>query len=173
MMSLYETIPYEVLKKDHLIEIRKYDHVLLASTKTVANHRLDSGFSQVFSYISGANQQQTKISMTTPVVSFVEDEKLVTGFYVPSKYSKENAPQPTSNQVYIQELKSSIYIVIKFKGAWTDKNFDKQDKKLIAYIDSTDYKITSSRLIFRYQPPFIPGFLRHNEIAYQVEKNAS
>ena len=32
-MSLYETIPYEVLKKEGNIEIRKYDNVLLASTK--------------------------------------------------------------------------------------------------------------------------------------------
>lgn len=169
-MSLYETIPYQVIKKENKIEIRKYDNVLLASTKTYVNDRLDSGFSNVFRYISGANSDQSKISMTTPVVSFEEDNQLVTGFYVPSKYSKDNVPRPTSEQVYIQELSSAIYIVITFRGSWTDKNFDKHDLELIDYIHKAGYKIISPRLIFRYQPPFVPGIFRHNEIAYQVKK---
>lgn len=168
-MSFYETIPYQVIKKENKIEIRKYDNVLLASTKTYANDRFDSGFSNVFRYISGANSDQSKISMTTPVVSFEEDNQLVTGFYVPSKYSKDDVPKPTSKQVYIQELTSAIYIVISFRGSWSKDNFDKHTKQLKSYIENNSYKIISPRLIFRYQPPFIPGIFRHNEIAFQVE----
>jgi len=85
MMSLYETIPYEVIKKEGNIEIRKYDNVLLASTKSQTNQKYDSGFSNVFRYISGANEKQSKIQMTTPVVSYEENDQLITGFYVPSK----------------------------------------------------------------------------------------
>lgn len=169
-MSLYETIPYEVIKKEKQFEIRKYDNILLASTKTAINQRFDSGFSNVFKYISGENNNQSRISMTTPVVSFEENDHLVTGFYVPSKYSMEIVPKPTNEQVFIQTLASAIYIVIIFRGSWTDRNFDKQDDKLKDYVYHSGYKIISQRLIFRYQPPFIPGVFRHNEIAYQVKK---
>lgn len=168
-MSLYETIPYEVLKKEGNIEIRKYDNVLLASTKSQMNQKYDSGFSNAFRYISGANEKQSKIQMTTPVVSYEENDQLITGFYVPRKYDKKSAPKPTDQKVYIQELSSSIYIVISFRGSWSKDNFDKHTKTLKSYIKNNSYKITSPRLIFRYQPPFIPGIFRHNEIAFQVE----
>jgi hypothetical protein len=172
-MSLFESMPYEVEKKEKNIEIRHYKNVLLASTSTQMNERLDSGFSNVFRYISGENKEKSKISMTTPVVSYEEKDKLVTGFYVPKKYTKETVPKPQSDNVYIQELKSSLYAVISFRGSWTDKNFDKYDESLKKFIEEHAYNIVSPRLIFRYQPPFIPGIFRHNEIAYQIESETN
>ncbi len=168
-MSLFETIQYRVLKKEGNCEIRIYDNILLASTKTAMNRSMDSGFNNVFNYISGNNQKQEKISMTTPVVSYEEDNSLVTGFYVPSKFTKETVLKPSEQSVYIQELKESLYAVIKFRGSWTEKNYTHHDDILKDYISKSDYEITSPRLILRYQPPFIPGIFRHNEIAYQVK----
>ncbi len=169
-MALYETIKYEILEKEDSCEIRKYNDILLASTKTTVNPSMDSGFNNVFNYISGNNKKREKISMTTPVVSYEENDRLVTGFYVPSKFNKETVPQPEGNNVFIQELKESLYAVITFKGYWTEKNYDKHDQILKDYIQEKNYEITSPRFIFRYQPPFIPGIFRHNEIAYQVSK---
>lgn len=169
-MGLYETIKYQVIESQGSCEIREYDDILLASTKSSMNAFMDSGFGDVFNYISGNNKEKTKISMTTPVVSYEEDDKLVTGFYVPSKYDKNTIPQPTGNQVFIQELKKSLYAVITFRGAWTKSNYDKHDVILKAYIEESGYQILSPRFIFRYQPPFVPGIFRHNEIAYQVKK---
>jgi hypothetical protein len=167
-MGLYETIQYNVIKKDGKKEIREYDDILLASTKTAMNASNDSGFSNIFSYISGDNKEKAKISMTTPVVSYKDDQKVVTGFYVPSKYSKNNVPEPSSEKVFIQELKKSLYAVIRFRGYWTEGNYHKHDQILQTYIQENNYRICSQRLIFRYQPPFIPGLFRRNEIAYQV-----
>jgi len=87
-MSLFETIPYKVISKDKNIEIREYNDVLLASTKTLVNKRYDSGFVNVFNFISGENNKSEKISMTTPVVSYEEKDQLITGFYVPKKYDR-------------------------------------------------------------------------------------
>lgn len=168
-MALFETIKYQLIKKDGHIEIRKYDNILLASTKSSLTETQDSGFSNVFRYISGDNDKNTKISMTTPVVTYQEDKTLVTGFYAPSKYSKDTLPKPIGEDVFINELKSSYYAVIRFRGSWKQSNFDKHDKLLLEYLEAQGIKITSQRLILRYQPPFIPGVFRHNEIAYQVE----
>jgi hypothetical protein len=43
---------------------------------------------------------------------------------------------------------------------------------LVDYLLSTNYEILSARLILRYQPPFVPGIFRRNEIAYQVRKHS-
>ena len=169
-MALFETINYKVLKKDKKIEIREYDDILFASTRSLYNQSQDSGFMNVFNYISGENNQKEKISMTTPVLTYKEDDRLVTGFYVPSKYNRENVPVPTNDKVFINNFANSIYGVIKFSGRWTEHNFDKFDEILIDYLIENDYEILSSRMILRYQPPFVPAFLRKNEIAYQIRK---
>lgn len=167
-MALFETMKYELIQKDGRIEIRQYDDIYLASTKTSLNESRNSGFSSVFNYISGQNDQEEKISMTTPVVTYEENDLLVTGFYVPSKYPKDKIPKPLEKQVFINNLKKSYYAVIRFRGKWTDKNFNKHDKFLLEYIKENNYEIRSQRLIMRYQPPFIPSFFRRNEIAYQI-----
>lgn len=169
-MALYETLKYRTLIKNGNIEIREYDDFMLASTKTQRDRTNSSGFSNVFNYISGNNRSKEKISMTTPVVTYEEEDKLITGFYVPSKYNKENVPKPASNNVFIKEMEKSIYAVIKFKGAWTESNFEKQEEELVRYINNNGYKIISERYLLRYQPPFVPGIFRKNEIAFKVEK---
>lgn len=168
-MGLYESLPYETIEQHGKIEIRKYDKFLLATTKTIPDNSNSSGFNNVFRYISGNNDKKQKISMTTPVVTFEEEDKLVTGFYVPSKYDKETVPEPLGNDVSINEMNSSMYAVIVFRGTWSQQNLAKNDDMLKSYIHKSDYEIVSSRYLFRYQPPFVPGIFRHNEIAYQVK----
>ena len=168
-MSLFETIKYKVIKKDKNIELREYDNFILASTKTMKNPNQDSGFNNVFQYISGQNSQKEKISMTTPVVTYEDDSSLVTGFYVPSKYEKSNVPKPVSDRVFLNEFKKSLYAVIRFNGRWNDENFDKHNEILLDYINENNLISKSQRLVLRYQPPFVPSIFRHNEIAYQVE----
>lgn len=168
-MGLFETIQYQVIKKNNQIEIRQYDDYFLASTMTAVNSSLDSGFNNVFLYISGENKDHQKISMTTPVVTYEENQKLVTGFYVPSKYSKQNIPAPKDDTVFINEVKKSFYVVIRFKGSWKPQVFEKYHQILLKYINDNHLVIKSPKMIMRYQPPFIPSFLRRNEIAYQIE----
>lgn len=168
-MALFETIKYKVLVKDKNIELREYEEILLASTKTILNEKRDSGFNSVFNYISGENDQKQKISMTTPVVSYEDEGKLVTGFYVPSKYNQASVPKPIKDQVFINKFDKSVYAVIRFRGSWTDDNFDKYDNLLKKYILDNNYQTVSNRLVLRYQPPFIPGVFRRNEIAYQIK----
>lgn len=167
-MPRYETIEYELIKKEGPIEIRKYDAILLASAKSNLNPKMDSGFSKVFRYIAGDNDQNKKISMTIPVVNYTEGDQLVTGFYVPKKFSKTSAPKPLG-EVYLNELDESYYAAIRFKGSWKESNFNKHDALLKSYLNNHAIEIVSSRIILRYNPPFLPAFLRHNEIVYQIK----
>lgn len=166
-----ETIPYKVLHKDGSIEIREYKDILLASTKTNPNNYGESGFNNVFQYISGQNDKNQAISMTSPVVSYQEGESLVTGFYVPSKYDKTSVPKPTGN-VFIDTIKPSLYVVVKFYGAWTNENYDHHHKKLLDYIKDHQLKPTSQPFIMRYNAPYIPDHQKRNEIAYHITNDS-
>lgn len=171
-MGRYETLPYEVIETHGKIEIREYDTYLLASTKTKKNRYGDSGFSNVFRYITGGNEKSEKISMTTPVVTYEEDDSLVTGFYVPSKYDKSSVPEPTGN-VFIKDHEKGLYAVIRFRGRWSEENYASYDQELLQFIKEQDYEIVSPRMVFRYQPPMIPGVFRRNEIAYQIKSTSN
>lgn len=162
-----ETIKYDVLLKEKAIEIRRYDEILLASTRTNMNNPTESGFNKVFGYISGHNESDTKINMTTPVVSFEEENILTTGFYVPSKYNSKTVPKPKGD-VFINSIKPSIYAVITFYGAWTKENYNHHNIELLDWIKESNYEIDSHPFIMRYNAPYTPDHLKRNEIAYQI-----
>jgi hypothetical protein len=169
-MGLYETASYELLKEyDQHIELRKYPVHYLAQTKSQLDNKYSNGFSKVFNYISGNNEDSEKISMTTPVISQVEDNTLSTSFVVPSKY-KGSPPLPSSDDVQIKVLDEGQYIVIRFKGGWNDKTFKKYNDLLMNKINQEGLLLLSDAYILRYQPPFIPNFLKRNEIMYQVKE---
>ena len=60
----YEETNYKVVIKNEIYEIRKYSDRLAVETMTSG---IDSNFRKLFNYISGRNNTQEKIKMTTPV----------------------------------------------------------------------------------------------------------
>lgn len=168
-MKLFETIDYRVIKKDGKIEIREYSSFNLATTKTKLNKKLDNGFNNVFDYISGNNESKEKIKMTVPVVSVMEEEYYTTSFVVPKKYNVSNIPIPKDTNVSIETINSQVMLCIKFSGKWDEANFEKQNKKLLQYAHINGIIIKSKRHLMRYNPPFMPAFLRKNEISYVID----
>lgn len=169
-MGLFETASYKVLEKyNQHIELRKYPVHYLAQTKSELDTKYSNGFSKVFSYISGNNENSEKISMTTPVINQVNENTLRTSFVVPSKY-EGNPPVPSSDDVQIKVLDEGYYIVIRFKGGWNDKIFKKYNELLLNKINLEGLTLLSEAYILRYQPPFIPNFIKRNEIMYQVKE---
>ncbi len=70
----YESAEYTVVQSDGKFEVREYPDLMLVATKTKIDAQgRDGSFMKLFRYISGANQSEQKISMTTPV--FMENDK--------------------------------------------------------------------------------------------------
>lgn len=57
------------------------------------------------------------------MISKEEKDKLVTGFYVPSKYDSNSVPKPTNTKMEITKYDHNLYGVIRFNGSWTENNF--------------------------------------------------
>ena len=90
----YEEANYEVVSKNEIYEIRKYSDRLAVETMTSG---IDSNFRKLFNYISGRNDTQEKIKMTTPVTQVEKNGNMSMQFYLPSKFNLENV-------VYKQQL---------------------------------------------------------------------
>ncbi len=67
----YEEANYEVVFKNEVYEIRKYSDRLAVETMKSG---IDSNFRKLFNYISGRNDTQEKIKMTTPVTQVEKDK---------------------------------------------------------------------------------------------------
>ena len=103
----YEEANYEVVAKNEIYEIRKYSDRLAVETMTSG---IDSNFRKLFNYISGRNDTQEKIKMTTPVTQVEKNGNMSMQFYLPSKFNLENAPNPSREDVKIVNILSLIHI---------------------------------------------------------------
>ena len=94
----YEEPSYETIKSNKVYEIRKYSDRLAIET-TTSNQ--ESSFGKLFNYISGDNEKSEEIKMTIPVTQMEKKGKMTMQFYLPSKFNKDNAPNPSRSDVEI------------------------------------------------------------------------
>ncbi len=177
---MVETVKYEVLRKLNQAEIRRYPRIVLAK---VSNYETDS-FGLLFRFISGDNKAKEKVKMTAPVVSQDASKEIkmtspvlsdfsnegYMAFAMPSEFSLETTPEPLDNRVKIEELPARVVAVLRFSGSWSEKHFEAKTKELLDELSMAKIKTKGSVFNMLYNPPFIPGFLRRNEVAIEIEE---
>jgi len=184
---------YKIIKKYDKIEIREYSPYLIAETEIDANFEEASNiaFRRLFKYISGENSSQSKIKMTAPVnqeksekegekitmtspVSQVEKEdgKFLISFVVPSKFTMNTVPQPLDKRVVIRQVPAKIIAAIKYSGNWSEEKYKIYETLLIEQLQKHNIVIIGNVNFARYNPPFMPSFLRRNEILIEVARSS-
>ena len=176
----YEEPNFTIIKKTEVYEIRRYDRRTIAE---VTFDDQDSGFRVLFDYISGANKdiqeiqmtvpvtQSKVIDMTAPVTRSSNNGQMVMRFFLPSNYSKQNAPKPTDKRVQIIDLPAEYFAVISYSGFASDSNFIKHQEVLKAAMERDGLVAIGSPLKATYNSPFTPPFLRRNEAMYNLNWN--
>lgn len=180
-----ETPEYRVIEQDGAFELRRYDTYLIAETEVDAGF-MNAGnvaFGRLFRYISGANTSGTeiamtapveqsnrergeKIAMTAPVEQAVDDGVYRVGFVVPRKFNRETVPRPTDARIRIREVPPRTVAVWRYTGRWTEENFREHERELRALLKARSLQAEpgDSAIIARYDAPFMPWFLRRNEV---------
>lgn len=180
-----EEAKYSVLREDDGFELREYEpHILAETTVDVAFE--DAGneaFGRLFEYISGNNKQQQEVAMTTPVgqepssqeiemTSPVgqqkQDGKWVVSFMMPASFTLETTPEPKDPNVSIREVPARVIAAVAYSGFWSEKNYRSNLEKLQDWIASNRLTPIGEPIWARYNPPFMPWFLRRNEILVPV-----
>ncbi len=162
-----EKASYKTVNKDGDFEIRLYDPMIIAVSQE-SDLKGTSGFNQLFSYISGRNQESKKIAMTAPVINSLDDEKPTMAFVMPKKYSMEELPKPMHTNIQLQEIPRRYVATISFSGNINQKIIEKKKHELIEWLKAKQITALGSIELARYNPPFIPGFIKHNELLVEV-----
>ena len=161
----YEEANYQVVKTNEFYEIRKYSDRLAVETST---SNQNSGFRKLFNYISGDNQKNEEIKMTTPVTEIERKGNMTMQFYLPLKYSKNNVPTPSRPDVEIVNIEGGYFAVIRYSGRSSDKNFMKHKDILENELKKDDISILGPPIKATYNGPFTLPMLRRNEVMFEV-----
>jgi hypothetical protein len=179
----YETAEDRVIEKDGRFEIREYPDLMLAATSTQLDAQgRDGSFMKLFRYISGANTSGQKISMTTPVFMGKEEgsSAVQMGFVMPKEVAVKGVPKPTGENVEIRKRSGGRFAVIRFSGQMNLKTSQSAEEKLRAWMKEknlveADFDAEtsvegagSSVETAGYDAPYVPGFLRRNEVLIRL-----
>ncbi len=183
-----EKLAYRTTEQDGQFELRVVRQHVVA--ETFVEGEFDSvgseGFRRLVAFIGGANQAEAKISMTAPVVQEPASEKIsmtapvgqekvgdryrIT-FLMPSKYTIENLPQPTDDRIQFRVEPEHTVAAIRYSGFWSQSRYEDHERKLRDWIQKRGLEPVSEPVWARYDPPFMPWFLRRNEILIEVQSN--
>jgi hypothetical protein len=180
-----EEASYVVIKKDKAFEVREYPPHILA--ETLVDGQFDQAgsqaFQKLFRYISGDNVSNTKVAMTAPVSQQSAGEKIemtapvgqqrvqdkwAVSFMMPKSYTLSTLPQPKDASVTLRQIPAQQMAVIRYSGTWSEKNYLSHKSELEAWIHKMGLTTTGDAVWARYNPPFMPWFLRRNEILIPV-----
>ena len=176
---------YEVLQKiGDDIEVRQYAPYVVAEVviEADADEAGNLAFPILAGYIFGKNQGQKEFAMTAPVTQTAAPTRLdmtapvtqaaapgaagshVVQFVLPKGVTLESAPQPLDARVKLREVPASRIAAIRYSGFWSESNYNEHLELLRAALKSSDLTPTGEPVFSRYNPPFMPWFLRRNEI---------
>ncbi len=176
----YEEPKYKTIKTSDVYEIREYDDRLAVE---IEYSNEDSGFRYLFNYISGENKssekvkmtvpvtQSVKINMTTPVTQSSQGGKMKMQFYLPSKFTIKNAPQPTNERVNLIIIKGGVYAVISYSGRLTNRNYSKHYKQITNQLNKDNIEFIEPAIRATYNGPFTLPIFRRNEIMIKINYN--
>ena len=162
----YEEPNYEVVQKNEIYEVRKYSDRLAVET---INSGSENNFRNLFNYISGRNEDNEKIKMTTPVTQFEKDGNMSMQFYLPAKFDSKNAPKPIKENVRIVNIEGGYYAVIRYSGRASDKNFIKHKDILLKELKINNILTLSPHIRATYDSPFTLPMNKRNEAMFKVE----
>jgi len=162
----YEEANYQVIKKNQNYEIRKYSNRLAVET---IEYNRSSGFRKLFNYISGNNNTNEEIKMTTPVTRIEKNGNMTMQFYLPLKFNKKNTPEPLDENVNIVTIEGGYYAAIIYSGRTTDKNFIKHTEILEKELAKDNIKVMSLPIRATYNSPFTLPMNRRNESMFKID----
>jgi hypothetical protein len=184
---------FRILDRDGAFELREYAPYVVAETRVDAGFESagNAAFQRLFRYISGNNVAQQKIAMTAPVTqsrSESRGEKIAmtapvtqvaagegyrVAFVLPASYSLETAPRPLDKTIEIRAVPSRLVAGWRYSGRWTQGNYREAESRLREEMAKRDLEADGEPVLARYNPPFMPPFLRRNEVLIPVTRSTA
>jgi hypothetical protein len=182
-----EEAKYKVLEREGDFELRQNEPQIVAETLVEGDFQEvgNEGFRRLYDYISGKNRKQQVIPMTAPVSQEGTSEKIpmtapvnqeqVGGkwritFLMPSQYTIETLPEPLDARVKLTKVPGKLMAALSYSGTWSRRRYEEKEGRLKELIRQRGIKIVGEPVFARYNPPFMPWFLRRNEVLIPVAR---
>jgi DNA gyrase inhibitor GyrI len=183
-----EKSKYRVVQELQGIEIREYPPYLVAETEVTGTREEagNAGFRRLASYIFGKNKGEKKIAMTAPVAQqegariamtapVAQQERPGLGpstwviqFMVPSEYTRDTLPEPLDPAIRFREVPARRVAALRYSGTWSEERYLEKLAELRAAMEKEGLRAVGEPVWARYDPPFMPWFLRTNEILIEL-----
>jgi hypothetical protein len=180
-----EEAKYTVSLKTEALEIRQYEAAIIA--EVIVNDSFEKAsnvaFRKLFKYISGSNSSRSEIAMTAPVKQERQAEKIAMtapvgqraveqgwaiSFMMPASYTMETIPLPVDTSIVLREIPAHHAAAIRYAGTWSENRYKQHLVLLQTWIEQNSLEPTGQPLWARYNAPFIPWFMRRNEILIPI-----
>ncbi len=170
---------YHVVGSSAVYEIREYSPTIVAETTVpgTANDAGNAGFRILAAYIFGQNEAKAsiemtapvaespvKIAMTAPVAQSPQEGGYLIRFTMPREWTLETLPKPLDLRVVLRALPARRVAVIRYSGFWSESRYDENLQRLKSALSEAGLHWQGEPVWARYDPPWIPWFLRRNEI---------
>ena len=156
--------PYEAIGRWGEVEIRRYPAHTIA--EVVVDGDFDDagnrGFRPLFGYIQG------RIAMTAPVVQTRGDDRHSVAFVMPKGRDLDTLPPPTDPRVHLRVVPEQVAAALKFSGRGNAGDLDRRGRQLLSSLADAPWQPVGAVRLARFNAPFIPPFLRHNEVVVDV-----
>lgn len=165
----YESPDYKVVKNEGAFELRDYPAMIVATASMKREgDTQNSAFRGLFRYISGGNEAEQKIAMTTPVFTTPEADGSAMSFVVPKEVAKAGAPKADNPEIQVVERSAGRFAVYRYSGRWTEANDSAARAKLEGWLKEQGLESKGAIEKASYDPPFTLPFLRRNEVMVRV-----
>ena len=182
-----EEAKYDVLEREGDFELRQYQPHIVAETLVEGEFQEvgNEGFRRLFDYISGKNRKKQTIPMTAPLSQEATSEKIpmtapvnqekagekwrIT-FMMPPQYTLETLPEPLDPRVQLIKVPGLLMAALSYSGTWSRRRYEDKEKQLKELIRQRGLKVVGEPVFARYNSPFMPWFLRRNEVLIPVER---
>ncbi|MFC1902969.1 heme-binding protein [Chloroflexota bacterium] len=182
------TPKYQTVHKDNKFEIREYEDYILAEVEIDGDFgsALQKGFRLLADYIFGGNTSRARINMTVPVTEqavvsekiemtapvtsspIEEGKKYIIAFTMPSKYTLESLPEPENKKISFRKVSKQKVAALRFSDNLNSKLATRKAKELETWLNENKYSRKNDFVLAQYNPPWIPGIFRRNEILTEV-----
>ncbi len=185
-----ESPAFTLEKSDGPFEIRSYGMTIIAETRVQGDFESagSQGFRRLADYIFGNNRSRTRIDMTAPVRQEEMSEKIemtapvaqraegntyIIAFTMPTAYTMETLPIPIDPAVSVRQEFARRTAVITYSGFWSQSRYEEKLAELKAWMKLQGLQEAGEPVFARYNPPWMPWFLRRNEIMWEIRDTAN
>ena len=164
---------YRLLKRHGEFELRDYPAGMQIETEVSGDfiNAGSIGFRPLVNFISGNNRARQAIAMTAPVIQeSVTTSRHKVRFVMPEEMDESNTPSPSDSKVSVVRVPAHLAAARKFGGSWNKEKFENEGTKLLEEVAKAGLVPLGNLYWSRFDPPWKPGFLKHNEVLIRVRK---